>query len=125
MKENRLMKSFRIYIERLQDLLNNPRYEAFSNEELEPLILRNEEVFVVALLKDESDVVEALKDEEVFISLADFFVLIQKHFKSKRISNQLDESFKLIEHGSTYAEYSKEYIEYIANRIAQSKKVIE
>lgn len=125
MIKNRLMESFKLYIERLQDLLNNPLYEELSNDEISPLISKNEQRFVSELLKDESDVVEVLKDEEVFTSLSDFYVLIQKHFRSKRISDQLDESFKLIQQGSGYAEYSSEYIEYIANCITQSKKELE
>lgn len=122
MKRSRLTESFKLYTERLQDLLNNPKNENLSNEEIGPLIEENEKVLLTALLQDEQEVIEVLKDEEVFISLVDFFVVIQRHFKSKGIAEQLEKSFKLIEKGSSLANYSQEFLEYISVNIEESNK---
>ena len=87
------------YNERECDLLNNPKYEDMSNEEIEPLLDENEEMLKKALLIDEDDTCSLLSSCLAFSILEPYFSLIQQHFKSKKIANRLNETLEIIKKG--------------------------
>ncbi|MFA6756067.1 MAG: hypothetical protein WCR97_06245 [Bacilli bacterium] len=123
-KSTRLELAFDAYMDRLQDLLDNPEYEDLSNRKLNPLIKANEKIMLDALLEDEDETANLLRQPLVLEKLLNFIFSIQEKFKSRKIAKQMDEALIDIRNNK-YSTVSKDYFKYIKRKIKAANKILE
>jgi|LAHS01.1.fsa_nt_gb hypothetical protein len=98
-KEAAVFKAFNDYNDRVSDLLNNPKYEKMSNEEIDPLFEENEQMLKAALLKDEDETCRLLGSCLAFSIIKPYFAQIQQHLKSKKLAKRLNDTLEIIKRG--------------------------
>lgn len=81
-KNTEVEDTYEKYMDRQEDLLNNPLYEKMSNEEIRSLFEANEERMKASLLVNEDETCGLLFDPIVFGQLYEMFGFLRKLFKS-------------------------------------------
>ncbi len=124
-KKNAIEKVYDQYIDREEDLLNNPIYEKMSNEEISPLFKANDEMMKKALLINEDETCKLLSDPIAFGQLYEMFNFIQMNFKSQKIAGTLNETLNVIKAGKGGFIHCKNDIDGLTSAVKEANKGIK
>ena len=124
-KNTEVEEIYEQYMDRLEDLLNNPLYEKMSNEEIHSLFEANDERIKTALLVNEDETCGLLSNPIVFGQLYEMFGFLQKHFKSPKIAARLNETLKVIKDGKGGFVHCKSDLDGLSSAVNEANKEVQ